>query len=76
MGYDIETVFDIGSEEKKGLSEIRIDNEVRTYKLNTDKIKTLKDVKNILKYLNISITVQGGLVCHKGYDLNILEYMD
>lgn len=76
MGFDIETVFDIGSEKKKGLSEIKIDNEVKTYKLNTDKIKTLEDVKNILKYLNISITVQGGVISHKGYDLNILEYMD
>lgn len=62
--------------ENKNFAEIKIDNEVKTYKLNTDKIKTLEDVKNILKYLNISITVQGGIIGHKGYDLNILKYMD
>lgn len=76
MGFNIETVFDIASEENKGWSEIKIDNEVKTYKLNTDKIKTLEDVKNILKYLNISITIQGDVCSNNGYDLNILEYMD
>lgn len=62
--------------ENKNWTEIKIDNEIKTYKLNTDKINTLEDVKKILKYLNISITVQGGVSSHNGYDLNILEYMD
>ena len=62
--------------ENKIFATLSIDNEVKTYKLNTDKIQTLEDVKNILKCLNISITVQGDVCSHNGYDLNILEYMD
>ena len=51
--------------------------ERKTYRLNTDKIKTLEDVKEVLDGLNISITIQNGITSHKGYDFDkLLKYMD